>query len=128
MRSMSTWVTPDSSRPCSWMLPHAMRSNAQALKGIAHAGNTGKEYRTKYRTLSFNMKDANNPDLRARVLRKELLPNILVRMSNLDLASKVCMSWLAVKGCQEVLGFFQASQLHHHADAWRLGASTDSAR
>ena len=35
------------------------------------------------------MKDSNNPDLRARVLRKELLPDDLVRMSAHELASKV---------------------------------------
>ena len=118
MRSMFTWVTPNSSRPCIWILPHARQSSAQALKGIADAGNTGKEYRTKYRTLSFNMKDANNPDLRARVLRKELLPDVLVRMSNLDLASKVCMSCLAVKVCQELRrSLSSASQLPHYVDA-----------
>ena len=53
------------------------------------AGNTGKDYRAKYRTLHFNMKDANNPSLRARILQGELDADTLVRMSPHELASKV---------------------------------------
>jgi len=33
------------------------------------AGGLSKEYKTKFRSLVFNLKDANNPDLRARVLQ-----------------------------------------------------------
>lgn len=69
------------------------------MTGHMLAGNTGKEYRTKYRTLSFNMKDPNNPDLRARVLRRELLPEVLVRMSNLELASKVSSYRYQLRRC-----------------------------
>jgi transcription elongation factor S-II len=36
----------------------------------------------------FNLKDANNPDLRAKVLQGELPPDRLVRMSANELASK----------------------------------------
>jgi hypothetical protein len=32
-------------------------------------GSLTKEYKTKFRSLMFNLKDANNPDLRARVLQ-----------------------------------------------------------
>lgn len=33
------------------------------------AGGLSKEYKTKFRSLVFNLKDVNNPDLRARVLQ-----------------------------------------------------------
>ena len=32
-------------------------------------GGLSKEYKTKFRSLVFNLKDVNNPDLRARVLQ-----------------------------------------------------------
>lgn len=39
------------------------------------AGVTGK-YKAKYRSLSFNLKDVNNPDLRRAVLAREITANV----------------------------------------------------
>ena len=58
--------------------------------GCVHmTGNAGKDYKAKYRSLHYNLKDAANPELRARVLTGELVPGALVRLSNQDLASRV---------------------------------------
>ena len=43
----------------------------------------------KYRSLLFNLKDASNPELRARVLMGDIPPAKLVRMSSEQLASRV---------------------------------------
>ena len=53
------------------------------------AGDAGKDYKAKYRSLIFNLRDAANPDLRARVLKGELPPDKLVQLSAEGLASKV---------------------------------------
>ena len=56
------------------------------------AGNAGKDYKAKYRSLVFNLRDPNNPDLRARVLGGEISPDKLVQLSAAELASKVTFS------------------------------------
>ncbi|BBN17060.1 transcription elongation factor S-II [Marchantia polymorpha subsp. ruderalis] len=43
--------------------------------------------KTKYRSIMFNLKDANNPDLRRRVLLGEIEPEQLMTMSVDDMAS-----------------------------------------
>lgn len=48
-----------------------------------------KEYRQKVRSLSYNLSDASNPELRARVLQGEVTPDQLVQMTPNELASKV---------------------------------------
>lgn len=53
------------------------------------AGEAGKDYKMKYRSLLFNLKDASNPELRARVLMGDIPPAKLVRMSSEQLASRV---------------------------------------
>ncbi|CBQ70927.1 related to transcription elongation factor TFIIS [Sporisorium reilianum SRZ2] len=45
------------------------------------------EYRNKVRSLSLNIKDKNNPDLRARVVERDIPADTLVTMSNEELAS-----------------------------------------
>jgi Transcription factor S-II (TFIIS), central domain len=55
----------------------------------APPGDANKDYKARYRTLWFNLKDAANPELRARVLHGELSPHTLVRMTPHELASKV---------------------------------------
>lgn len=50
-----------------------------------------KEYRQKVRSLSYNLSDASNPELRARVLQGEVTPDRLVQMTPNELASKVTM-------------------------------------
>ena len=70
-------------------------------KGVVfscHSGNTAtvgsagsdKEYRQKVRSLSYNLSDASNPELRARVLQGEVAPDRLVHMTPTEMASKVC--------------------------------------
>eukprot|EP00171_Calliarthron_tuberculosum_P008003 IDg8003t1 len=48
----------------------------------------GAPYKTKYRALSFNLKDAKNDKLRETVLARELLPSVLVDMSSKQLANE----------------------------------------
>ncbi|CAM6106829.1 unnamed protein product [Calypogeia fissa] len=48
---------------------------------------TGAANKGKYRSIMFNMKDANNPDLRRRVLIGEITPEELLTMSVEDMAS-----------------------------------------
>ena len=48
-----------------------------------------KEYRQKVRSLSYNLRDDSNPELRARVLQGEVAPERLVSMTPNELASKV---------------------------------------
>ncbi len=41
-----------------------------------HGGGVTAEYKAKYRSLSFNLKDSNNPDLRRRVLSGEVAAKV----------------------------------------------------
>eukprot|EP00877_Chromochloris_zofingiensis_P012216 jgi/Chrzof1/7248/Cz02g16130.t1 len=50
-------------------------------------GGTGSSYAARVRTLSFNLKDPNNPDLRRKVLSGLIPPSRLVVMSAEELAS-----------------------------------------
>lgn len=62
---------------CTWVGMAAGSSSAKLDSPwmcIGHwlvyaAGGLSKEYRTKFRSLVFNLTDTNNPDLRARVLQ-----------------------------------------------------------
>ena len=70
------------------LFSNLQRSNV--IPACVHmTGNAGKDYKAKYRSLHYNLKDAANPELRARVLTGELAPPALVRLSNQDLASRV---------------------------------------
>ena len=51
------------------------------------AVSNGKLYKQKARSLNFNLKDANNPDLRARVLNGDISPAILCALTSEELAS-----------------------------------------
>ncbi len=53
------------------------------------AGNAGKEYQAKYRSVIFNLRDDANPDLRRRMLTGDIPPDKLVTFSHTELASKV---------------------------------------
>ncbi|EST05740.1 Transcription factor IIS, N-terminal [Kalmanozyma brasiliensis GHG001] len=50
-------------------------------------GSVTADYRNKVRSLSLNIKDKNNPDLRARVVEREISADVLVTMTNEELAS-----------------------------------------
>ncbi len=39
-------------------------------------GGLSNDYKAKFRSLIFNLKDPNNPELRARVLRGEIAPQV----------------------------------------------------
>lgn len=53
------------------------------------AGGINNQYKSKARALLFNLRDANNPQLRQRVLTGDIQPDALVQMSSEELASKV---------------------------------------
>eukprot|EP00887_Chlorella_sp_A99_P000072 scaffold16.g72.t1 len=57
-----------------------------ALHGLC--GGATKEYKKRFLTLQFNLKDPHNPDLRAAVLRGDIAPPAFVRMTATELANK----------------------------------------
>uniref|UniRef100_A0A061RWJ1 Phd finger n=1 Tax=Tetraselmis sp. GSL018 TaxID=582737 RepID=A0A061RWJ1_9CHLO len=63
-------------------------------------GSVGKEYRSKYRSLHFNLKDPHNPQLRGKVFAGDIPPRELVRMSALELASKELSEWRTRKAAE----------------------------
>ena len=71
------------------------------------AGNSGKEYRTKFRTLWFNLNDSANPALRARVLQGNLTPSVFVRLTPNELASRV-----RLPTCQPASALMQSDGQH----------------
>ncbi|XP_044463699.1 uncharacterized protein LOC123194529 [Mangifera indica] len=56
-----------------------------------------KKYKEKGRSLLFNLKDPNNPDLRERVMTGEIPPERLCAMSAEELASKELSQWRMAK-------------------------------
>lgn len=48
----------------------------------------GSEYKNKFRSISFNLKDAKNTSLRERVLSGNLVPEELVKMSSEEMANQ----------------------------------------
>jgi len=52
-----------------------------------HKGNTDKAYKTKYRSLAFNLKNPKNPDLRANLMQGVLTPHKLCHMTPQEMAS-----------------------------------------
>lgn len=50
-------------------------------------GGVTASYKTKVRSLAFNMRDARNPDLRRRVLEGTITGHVLVTLSSDELAS-----------------------------------------
>mmetsp|Transcript_3945 Transcript_3945/g.10157 ORF Transcript_3945/g.10157 Transcript_3945/m.10157 type:complete len:326 (+) Transcript_3945:160-1137(+) len=66
---------------------------AELAEGIEAAmfsqfGGVTKEYKAKFRSLNFNLKDPKNPDLRGRLVRGEVAPADLVTLSSEELASR----------------------------------------
>ncbi|KAL6501935.1 hypothetical protein OROGR_027068 [Orobanche gracilis] len=60
-------------------------------------GDVNKKYREKGRSLLFNLKDRNNPDLRESVMSGEISPERLCSMSAEELASKELSQWRMAK-------------------------------
>jgi transcription elongation factor S-II len=62
---------------------------AIAIENAMHAqwSDTGKEYKAKFRQLSFNLKDPKNPDLRRSVADGLISPAVLLDLSPEELGS-----------------------------------------
>ncbi|KAJ8751904.1 hypothetical protein K2173_026120 [Erythroxylum novogranatense] len=60
-------------------------------------GGVNKKYKEKGRSLLFNLKDRNNPDLREKVMSGEIPPKRLCSMSAEELASKELSEWRMAK-------------------------------
>ncbi|KAL1532463.1 hypothetical protein AAHA92_32470 [Salvia divinorum] len=60
-------------------------------------GDANKKYREKGRSLLFNLKDRNNPELRERVMSGKISPERLCSMSAEELASKELTEWRMAK-------------------------------
>lgn len=60
-------------------------------------GGVNKKYKEKGRSLLFNLKDRNNPELRERVMSGEIPPERLCSMSAEELASKELSEWRIAK-------------------------------
>ncbi|KAL6556588.1 hypothetical protein OROGR_005876 [Orobanche gracilis] len=60
-------------------------------------GDVNKKYREKGRSLLFNLKDRNNPDLRESVMSGGISPEKLCSMSAEELASKELSQWRMAK-------------------------------
>ena len=71
------------------MLPSCSSSLSLKRLSAASAGGVSAEYKDRYRSLIFNLRDVKNPQLRQRVLQGEVDPDQLVRLSAAEMASKV---------------------------------------
>uniref|UniRef100_A0A7N0VJL1 TFIIS central domain-containing protein n=1 Tax=Kalanchoe fedtschenkoi TaxID=63787 RepID=A0A7N0VJL1_KALFE len=60
-------------------------------------GGINKKYKEKGRSLLFNLKDRNNPELRERVMSGEISPARLCSMTAEELASKELSEWRIAK-------------------------------
>ncbi|GFS35368.1 hypothetical protein Acr_00g0039410 [Actinidia rufa] len=60
-------------------------------------GDVNKKYKERGRSLLFNLKDRNNPELRERVMSGELPPERLCSMTAEELASKELSQWRIAK-------------------------------
>eukprot|EP00210_Caulerpa_lentillifera_P008677 g8276.t1 len=56
-------------------------------------GGENTEYKNKFRTLHFNLKDSRNPELRGQVLDGVISPERLVNMTPQELASQELSQW-----------------------------------
>ncbi|DBA78424.1 TPA: hypothetical protein ACH3X2_007918 [Trebouxia sp. C0005] len=74
-------------------LPDATAVARAVEQALQTAFSTDKEYRQKVRSLSYNLRDASNPELRARVLQGEVTPDRLVQMTPAEMASKELSQW-----------------------------------
>ncbi|KAF8400740.1 hypothetical protein HHK36_014040 [Tetracentron sinense] len=60
-------------------------------------GGVNKKYKEKARSLLFNLKDHNNPELREKVMSGEISPERLCSMTAEELASKELSEWRIAK-------------------------------
>eukprot|EP00794_Sanderia_malayensis_P012134 gene12134-13387_t len=81
---------------------YEMEVNVDEVSKICHAieeeivkmfGDTGQKYKTKYRSLIFNLKDPKNRNLYKQVVQGDLSPSKLVHMTPEQLASAELARW-----------------------------------
>lgn len=89
----------------------------QAVYVKIGGGTINNDYRSKVRSLSLNLKDKNNPELRQKVLKGEIQAETLVVMRSEELASKV------LKEQHEAL---RQQNLHNAKGAEAQEAETDA--
>ena len=61
--------------PALWICAGTVAAEVEVAL-FQHGGGVTAEYKAKFRSLSFNLKDANNPDLRRRVLSGEVAATV----------------------------------------------------
>ena len=83
-------------------------------------GGVNKKYKERGRSLLFNLKDRNNPELRERVMSGEIPPERLCSMTAEDLASKELSQWRMAKAEE----FAQMVVLPDEGDIRRLVKKT----
>ncbi|KAI4377619.1 hypothetical protein MLD38_015216 [Melastoma candidum] len=76
--------------------PEVLASNIEA-ELFKLFGGVNKKYKEKGRSLLFNLKDRNNPELRQKVVLGEIPPDRLCSMSAEELASKELSEWRVAK-------------------------------
>ncbi|OVA16874.1 Transcription elongation factor S-II [Macleaya cordata] len=76
--------------------PQTLATRIEAELFIVFGG-VNKKYKEKGRSLLFNLKDPNNPDLRERVISGEISPERLCSMTAEELASKELSQWRIAK-------------------------------
>jgi hypothetical protein len=67
--------------PCLQLQPGSEPADkAGAVESELHSwgGGVTAKYKARFRTLHFNLKDVNNPDLRRRVLSGEIAPQVQI--------------------------------------------------
>lgn len=60
---------------------------AAAIEEAVHSQKTDAEYKTRMRTIIFNLRDKKNPELRRRVVLGEVSPEEFAVMSSEEMAS-----------------------------------------
>lgn len=91
----SVEAEPDNSNEISQVAEClAMKIEAELFKIF---DGVSKKYKEKARSLLFNLKDRNNPELRERVLSGDIVPERLCTMTAEELASKELSQWRIAK-------------------------------
>nr|DAD44772.1 TPA_asm: hypothetical protein HUJ06_003002 [Nelumbo nucifera] len=79
---------------CETLQTLAFKIEAELFKLF---GGVNKKYKEKGRSLLFNLKDRNNPELREKVMSGEITPERLCSMTAEELASKELSQWRLAK-------------------------------
>lgn len=87
-----TRVELEQTLPCPQILANKIEAELFRL-----FGGVNKKYKEKGRSLLFNLKDRNNPELRERVISGEIPPERLCCMTAEELASKELSQWRIAK-------------------------------